>query len=148
MLTVHIASFSYKSRPLRGVVGDVQPHGGGFIFDCRCLTNPGRQEEYRTQTGRDKAVQAFLEKLPVLPVFLNACTALVDLAIVNYSDRGFEDLTCEFGCTGGQHRSVFCAEWLARSIWERYDPTAIQVELRHTEMEARGIFKPLNEEKL
>ena len=112
-LTVHICSFSYHHQ---GIPRDEWTHGGGFVFDCRCLPNPGRRAEFAALTGRDAEVAAFLEREPEVGTFLQAVASLVGLAVESYRARRFERLTVAFGCTGGQHRSVFCAEWLRRHL--------------------------------
>ncbi|HSV89323.1 MAG TPA: RNase adapter RapZ [Bacteroidales bacterium] len=111
-LSVHIRSFSYKN----GIPPDEWGHGGGFVFDCRSLINPGRLPEYKPLTGKDTAIGEFLEKQEAVRVFLEQATNMSLSAIKNYIDRGFNHLMISFGCTGGQHRSVYCAEALARRL--------------------------------
>ncbi|MFB3819592.1 MAG: phosphotransferase [Candidatus Methylomirabilales bacterium] len=127
-LTVRIQSFSYKS----GVPTDDRGHGGGYVFDCRALPNPGRFEAYADVTGRDAAVIAFLQGKPEVAAFLNHVFALIDQTVENYRSRNFTDLLVAFGCTGGQHRSVYCAERLAAHLRERFD---VDLELRHRAQE-------------
>jgi aminoglycoside/choline kinase family phosphotransferase len=114
-LTVTIYSFSYR-KPLPD---DLSGNGGGFVFDCRFLKNPGRFEEYRSLNGFDPGVIAFLEKDPVVDQFLSVIRQQLGMAINSYQNRGYRNLMVSFGCTGGQHRSVYCAhsaaEWI-RSI--------------------------------
>ncbi len=107
-LTLQLLSFSYK----KGLPLDDSSHGGGFVFDCRCLPNPGRQAAYSRLTGKDKEVKDFLEEEPRIEVFYQNSKNLVELAINNYVERGFEHLLVSYGCTGGQHRSVYMAERL------------------------------------
>ena len=129
-LTVHVASFSYR----RGYPDDATGHGGGFVFDCRALPNPGRRPEYAFATGRDAPVAAFLEAAPEVEAFWSSVRALVDAQVGVYRSREFTDLTVSFGCTGGQHRSVYLAERLARHLRASYP--AVGVRLVHREMEA------------
>jgi len=113
-LTVSISSFSY----LHGIPDDPNGHGGGYVFDCRAITNPGRIEEYMGMTGKDKPVIDFLSQKRDVNEFLSNAIALVDLSIENYEERNFSHLMVSFGCTGGQHRSVYCAEKLAEHLRE------------------------------
>ncbi len=128
-LTVRVMSFSYKN----GVPLDDRGHGGGFIFDCRALPNPGRYPEYAQLTGRDKPVMDFLLKESEVSKFLENVYALTDLSVENYLSRNFTSLSVAFGCTGGRHRSVFCAEALAARVKGRYGAL---VELSHREIGA------------
>ena len=127
-LTVEVMSFSYK----RGLPEDSSGNGGGFIFDCRALPNPGRYAEYQTLTGRDPAVHAFLQREPAVAQFLTHAQSLVGQSVKKYMERGFTHLCVAFGCTGGQHRSVYCAEQLARWLSDNY---ACRVTLHHREQE-------------
>ena len=127
-LLVSINSFSYK----RGIPPDTSGNGGGFVFDCRALPNPGREAKYRQLTGKDKEVSDYLEKSPEVAKFLNLAVDMVDLAIQNYTFRKFSHLQVNFGCTGGQHRSVYCAEKLAKQLQSN---TQIRIALRHLEQE-------------
>jgi len=127
-LTVRIQSFSYKN----GVPVDEKGHGGGFVFDCRSLPNPGRFEQFARSTGRDPDVVAFLEKEEEVRQYLDHVYAILDQAVENYRKRNFTDLMVAFGCTGGQHRSVYGASLLARHLREKYP---VSVELRHRELE-------------
>ena len=125
-LTVRLQSFSYKS----GMPVDDKGHGGGFVFDCRALPNPGRQAAFAPLTGRDAPVAEFLSKSGDVAAFLERTGALVDSAVDNYRSRNFTDLFVAYGCTGGRHRSVYCAEALARRLRER----GVPVELSHREI--------------
>ncbi|MFO8001681.1 MAG: RNase adapter RapZ [Marinilabilia sp.] len=129
-LTVSINSFSYK----RGVPIDYSGHGGGFVFDCRCIHNPGKYEEYKDKTGHDPEVIAFFEKEDEMDTFLQNVYALADQSVSKYLERGFKHLMFNFGCTGGQHRSVYCAEKLAMYLKKKY---AININLKHQEIEIR-----------
>lgn len=123
-LTVRIQSFAYTD----GVPTDEKGHGGGYVFDCRALPNPGRFEEYTKLTGQDDAVKAFLENEPAVGDFIRHVFALIDQTVENYQRRNFTDLLVVFGCTGGQHRSVYCAERLATHLREQFQ---VHVEVRH-----------------
>jgi aminoglycoside/choline kinase family phosphotransferase len=111
-LAVRVGSFSYK----RGYPEDEGGHGGGFVFDCRALPNPGRYLEYRSLTGLDRAVVDFIEGDDQAEAFWDSVSALVDRQIEEYLRRGFTSLAVSFGCTGGQHRSPYFAERLRRHI--------------------------------
>jgi len=123
-LTVRIESFSYQD----GVPTDEKGHGGGYVFDCRTLPNPGKFKQYAELTGRDDSVIAFLENEFAVREFLNHVFALIDQTVENYQTRNFTDLLVAFGCTGGQHRSVYCAERLAIHLREKFQ---VNVEVRH-----------------
>lgn len=124
-LQVHISSFSYKKN---GVPKDSSQHGGGYVFDCRGIKNPGRYNAYKHLSGLDTPVKIFLERETRMPDFVNHMYGLVSLNIEDYISRGFEHLSVAFGCTGGQHRSVYAAEQLAAYIKSRYN---IPVTLEH-----------------
>lgn len=124
-LQVHISSFSYKKN---GVPKDRSQHGGGYVFDCRGIKNPGRYNAYKHLSGLDAPVKIFLERETRMPEFVNHMYGLVSLNIEDYMSRGFEHLSVAFGCTGGQHRSVYAAEQLAAYIKSRYN---IPVTLEH-----------------
>ena len=127
-LTVALSSFAYKN----GIPEDTSGNGGGFVFDCRILPNPGRLEEYRDQTGRDKAVISYLSRHREVDMFLHNVFDICDSAVENYIERGFENLSINFGCTGGQHRSVYCADRLAEHLSGKY---VITVKLHHREQQ-------------
>lgn len=127
-LNIEIHSFSYKKG---GIPKDISENGGGFVFDCRGILNPGRIEEYKIQTGNDIGVQEFLETKTEMPKFLQAIHSLISISIENYLSRGFENLQINFGCTGGQHRSVYSAIKTAEFIKEKY-PDAV-VSINHDE---------------
>lgn len=130
-LVVHINSFSYK----KGLPPDKSGNGGGFIFDCRGLLNPGRVEEFKHLTGRDKAVKDYLEQRTRMPEFLNSAYDIVDISVEDYIRRGFESLQVSFGCTGGQHRSVFAADALARHLRNKFH---VRIDLHHIEQESKN----------
>ncbi len=124
-LLVKIKSFSYLKN---GYPKDESKNGGGFVFDCRGILNPGRIEEYKTQTGQDKPVKDFLEQQTLMPKFLNSIYDIVDIAVEDYIKRGFESLEINFGCTGGQHRSVYAAEAVTRHLRNKF---AVKTVLTH-----------------
>ncbi len=126
-LEVKVYSFSYK----KGIPEDLSGNGGGYVFDCRSIHNPGRYEPYKKLTGRDAEVIRFLEEDGEITGFLDHVYGVVDPHVDTYSKRGFTSLTVSFGCTGGQHRSVYCAEHLARHLAEKYPD--IRVHLIHRE---------------
>ncbi len=128
-LNISLLSFSYK----KGLPADNSGNGGGFVFDCRALPNPGREERYKQRTGRDADVVEYLRSHSVVDQFVERIEALTAMSIDNYLSRSFSHLQIAFGCTGGQHRSVYCAEQLARSISEKYG-AAVVVELAHRDM--------------
>ena len=127
LLTVSINSFSYKKS---GVPEDPSGNGGGFVFDCRFIHNPGRYEPYKQLTGRDEAVINFLRHHSGMDDFLQNVFRIVDEAVENYIERSFTHLSVNFGCTGGQHRSVYAAEALGNHLREKY---GIQIRLAHRE---------------
>jgi aminoglycoside/choline kinase family phosphotransferase len=126
-LLVKIKSFSYKKS---GIPADSTENGGGFVFDCRGIYNPGRLEKYKLLTGRDKEVMDFLEQQTKMPDFLNNIYNIMDISVEDYIKRGFENLAINFGCTGGQHRSVYAAEQVARHLRNKF---RVKVELEHVE---------------
>lgn len=126
-LTVRVTSFSFR----RGYPEDHGGHGGGFVFDCRALPNPGRQPEYAGVTGLDPAVQAFIENSPAAERYWRDVRSLVDAQVAEYLQRGFTSLAVNFGCTGGQHRSVYMADRLASHLRSRFPE--VKVELIHRE---------------
>jgi RNase adaptor protein for sRNA GlmZ degradation len=130
-LTVMINSFSYK----RGIPIDESGHGGGFSFDCRALNNPGRYEQYKRLTGKDLKVIEFLEKEDDVHKFIKNVKGIVEISIENYLERSFSNLMINFGCTGGQHRSVYMAEYFANYLKNKYN---VNVVLRHREQEMKG----------
>jgi aminoglycoside/choline kinase family phosphotransferase len=116
VLNIYIHSFSYKY----GIPKDFSSNGGGFVFDCRIVPNPGRYTEFREMTGTDEPVIRFLEKHNEVKDFLDQVRNIMDIAIKDYSERGMNRLMVSFGCTGGQHRSVYCAEKIAEYISEKH----------------------------
>lgn len=131
-LHVKIFSFSYK----KGYPEDLTGNGGGFMFDCRAMHNPGRYEEYKSLTGLDQPVIDFLTDRGEIDTFMENVYSLVDPAVARYRQRGFSSLQIGFGCTGGQHRSVYGAQHLAEHLAGIFPDVVI--ELCHRE---QGIFK-------
>jgi len=139
-LIVSINSFSYK----HGIPDDPSGHGGGYVFDCRTITNPGRHEQYKNLNGKDRAVIEFLDQQSDADEFLSSVTSLVssgmpclyeklvDMSVDKYEERNFNHLMVSFGCTGGQHRSVYCAEKLAEHLRESQ---RVQVTIWHREQD-------------
>ena len=124
-LVIEVNSFSYK----KGIPVDKSSNGGGYVFDCRGILNPGRQEEFKKLSGLDKPVQDYLQQRTSMNEFLNSVFDLVSISVENYLDRDFGHLQINFGCTGGQHRSVYAAEQTARYLSNKYK---VKIELRHT----------------
>lgn len=133
-LTVAITSFSFR----KGYPADEGENGGGFVFDCRALPNPGRQPEYAELTGKDFPVASYLASLPEVVSFLSNVYQIVDASIQNYIKRDFTNLTINFGCTGGRHRSVFMAESLAQHIKLAFP---VKITLTHKEFPENPIKK-------
>jgi aminoglycoside/choline kinase family phosphotransferase len=135
-LVVRIFSFSFH----QGLPKDESGNGGGFIFDGRSLPNPGREERFKTLTGKDAPVIDYLNQQETVHQFLASVYSLVDSTLSNYQQRGFKNLMVSFGCTGGQHRSVFLAEQLARHLRAK---NGVEVAVRHVELEKLGKRKTL-----
>lgn len=131
-LVVHINSFSFR----KSVPPDITGNGGGFVFDCRAILNPGRREEFKTKTGRDREVMDFLEQQTKMPEYMNSVFDLVDISVEDYIRRGFKNLMVNFGCTGGQHRSVYAADSLGRHLKNKFGVT---VEINHVEQTSKDL---------
>jgi RNase adaptor protein for sRNA GlmZ degradation len=127
VLEVKVYSFSY----MKGIPHDPSGNGGGYVFDCRSIHNPGRYEPYKKLTGRDEPVIKFLEDDGEITEFLEHVYAVVDAHVETYRRRGFSNLMVSFGCTGGQHRSVYSAEHVAAHLSQKYPD--IRVRLIHRE---------------
>lgn len=127
-LQITIHSFSYKKKRLPV---DLSGNGGGFVFDCRALPNPGRLEEFQQQSGKDQPVVDYLEKEQAVNDFVDTTSKLVKNSAKTYIERGFTNLMVCYGCTGGQHRSVYCAEKLARILRKELN---VLINLRHEEL--------------
>src|SRR5581483_5264563 len=127
-LVVRIFSFSFH----RGLPRDESGHGGGFVFDGRSLPNPGREERFKALTGRDAAVIEYLSQQESVHQFLASVMSLVEASVASYQQRGFKNLMVSFGCTGGQHRSVYLAEQVAKRLRGR---AGVEVVVTHRELE-------------
>jgi aminoglycoside/choline kinase family phosphotransferase len=128
-LVVTINSFSFIKT---GYPKDETANGGGFVFDMRGILNPGRFDDYKHLSGLDKPVKDFLEQQTKMPDFLNSVYSIIDIAVEDYIKRGFESLVINFGCTGGQHRSVYAAEAIARHLRNKFK---VKIVLNHTNKE-------------
>ena len=135
-LVVKICSFSYR----KGIPEDYSGNGGGFVFDCRGIDNPGRYDMYKEIHGRDRPVIEFLERQTRMQDFLNSVFDIVDISVEEYIRRGFSSLCVNFGCTGGQHRSVYAADALARHLRTKYK---VNIDLCHREQEEKGWMNPI-----
>jgi len=127
-LKVYINSFSFN----HGIPYDEAGNGGGYVFDCRAVPNPGKYKQYQEITGLDKPVHDFFRKEKEMHEFLENIYSLVDRSVLSYIERNYESLTVNFGCTGGQHRSVYSAEKLVEHLIEKFD---IEITIRHRELE-------------
>ena len=130
LLTVHLQSFGYL---LSGIPEDPTGNGGGFVFDCRGLPNPGKEERFCFLSGLDRPVQQYFQQFSVVDRFAEACALLVKQSIESYKIKNFTDLMVTFGCTGGQHRSVYQAELLAQQLAGQNDVVVFitHIEQRH-----------------
>ncbi|MDE6073894.1 MAG: phosphotransferase [Muribaculaceae bacterium] len=134
-LTVRVMSFAYK----KGIPNDTSGNGGGYVFDCRAVNNPGKYERFKPFTGLDKNVIKYLEDDGEILTFLDHCYALVDATVQRYKERGFTNLMVCFGCTGGRHRSVYCAQHMAEHLNREFN---VKVELVHREQDIEQEFAP------
>ena len=132
-LVVRVFSFSYK----KGLPADESGNGGGYVFDCRSTHNPGRYEPYKQLTGLDQPVIDFLEEDGEIVTFLEHVYALADTHVARYIERGFTSLMFSFGCTGGQHRSVYSAQHLAEHLHQKF---GVEVRLVHREQGIETFF--------
>ena len=133
-LVVRIFSFSFHHELPKDETGN----GGGFIFDGRGLPNPGREERFKSLSGRDAPVMDYLHQQESVHQFLASVFTLIDATVENYQHRGFKNLMVSFGCTGGQHRSVYLAEQLAKHLRGR---NGVEVVVRHLELEKLGLLQ-------
>jgi len=134
-LKLNVRSFSYR----KGIPPDTSGHGGGFVFDCRLLHNPGRYEKYVNLTGKDQEVKDFFKEQSDIKEFLHLCKQLVSKSVKTYLKRRFSHLTVFFGCTGGQHRSVYCAEQLTEFLKVQFPE--VDIQLFHTEQDNNNLAK-------
>jgi RNase adaptor protein for sRNA GlmZ degradation len=134
-LTVRIFSFSFH----KGHPHDESGNGGGFVFDARSVPNPGREERFKNLTGKDAPVIDYLNQQESAHQFMANVSALVDASVGAYQRRGFKDLMVSFGCTGGQHRSVYFAEQLAKHLRAH---NGVEVVLRHVQLEKMALETP------
>lgn len=132
-LTVRVMSFAYK----KGIPNDATGNGGGYVFDCRGVNNPGKYDKYKPFTGLDQPVIKFLEEDGEILKFLDHCYALVDSTVARYVERGFQNLMVCFGCTGGQHRSVYSAQHMAEHLNKKFN---VKVVLVHREQNIEQEF--------
>lgn len=126
-LTLHISSVSLK----KGYPEPDAQNGGGFVFDCRFLPNPGRLEAFRSKTGLDEDVKTYLEQCAEVEEFMTTVLQIIGAAVANYKERKFKHLAVTFGCTGGQHRSVYCANRLAQHF---ANVDGVRIDLKHREL--------------
>ncbi len=126
--TVQLRSFSYRN----GLPHPASKHGGGFVFDCRALPNPGRLDGYKTKSGLDHEVKEYLADKAEVQSFFESCKHVVESSLKNYLSRNFDSLEVYFGCTGGQHRSVYCTERLKEELMKKYD---IMINVKHLDLE-------------
>ena len=133
-LEVRVVSFAYK----KGIPSDPSGNGGGYVFDCRAINNPGKFERFNNVTGLDEPVIEFLKEDGEMDVYLESIYKLVDSHVKRYMDRSFTNLMVSFGCTGGQHRSVYASQNVAEHISEKF---GVKVSLIHREQNLEQAFK-------
>lgn len=133
-LVVNVFSFSFK----KGIPADESGNGGGYVFDCRSAHNPGRYDEYKPLTGLDQPVIDFLEADGEILTFLESVYKLVDFHVARFQERGFTHLQISFGCTGGRHRSVYCAQHVAERIHQKF---GVEVYICHREQNITQVLK-------
>lgn len=135
-LEVRVFSFAYK----KGIPNDASGNGGGYVFDCRAINNPGKFERYNNVTGLDEPVIKFIEDDGEMKLFLDDIFPLVERHVKRYMERNFTNLMVSFGCTGGQHRSVYAAQKMAEHIHKKF---GVKVSLVHREQNLEQVFRPL-----
>ena len=133
-LEVRVVSFAYK----KGIPSDPSGNGGGYVFDCRAINNPGKFERFNNVTGLDEPVIAFLEEEGEMTIYLESIYKLIDSHVKRYIDRSFTNLMVAFGCTGGQHRSVYASQKVAEHISKKF---GVKVSLIHREQNLEQVFK-------
>ena len=133
-LEVRVVSFAYK----KGIPSDPSGNGGGYVFDCRAINNPGKFERFNNVTGLDEPVIAFLEEEGEMTIYLESIYKLIDSHVKRYIDRSFTNLMVAFGCTGGQHRSVYASQKVAEHISKNF---GVKVSLIHREQNLEQVFK-------
>jgi RNase adaptor protein for sRNA GlmZ degradation len=127
-LHISIYSFGYHKS---GIPQDPNGHGGGFVFDCRFLKNPGRELYFQDKTGLDDEVIDYLQKVPGIEPFLNSTCDIIIAAAKHYQQQHYKHLMVSFGCTGGQHRSVYCAEYIATCLRRK----GFSISLTHVDLD-------------
>jgi RNase adaptor protein for sRNA GlmZ degradation len=139
-LVIEISSFSYKNALAPHIFSwDEGRHGGGFVFDCRALPNPGRSPQFQILTGLDLPVVQYLNSCPEVSSFERLSFPLVFSTVENYLSRKFTFLSVSFGCTGGQHRSVYFVEKLRAALVEKFGD-AINVVVHHVNLRSKGLL--------
>jgi RNase adaptor protein for sRNA GlmZ degradation len=138
---VTINSFAYR----KGIPVDNSGHGGGYVFDCRAIPNPAQYVEYKDKTGKDIEVIEFFENEEEMKNFLNNVFSVVDQSVEKYLKRNFKHLSVSFGCTGGQHRSVYSAETLFAHLKEKFN---VSLKINHVELEKKEAIQKENNGKL
>ena len=133
-LVVRVFSFSFK----KGIPEDETGNGGGYVFDCRSTHNPGRYDEYKPLTGLDQPVIDFLEADGEILTFLDSVYKIVDFHVARFKERGFANMQINFGCTGGRHRSVYCAQHVAEHLHQKY---GVEVRICHREQNINQTLK-------
>lgn len=128
MLTIDIYSFGFRSR---GIPANEWGDGGGFVFDCRFLPNPYRVPELKMFTGRDKPIIEYFSRIPEISEYIDQCVKMIETSAEKYQLRDFKHLQVALGCTGGQHRSVYCSEQIFKILSDK----GFSVKLKHTELQ-------------
>lgn len=127
MVRVNVISFSYR----KGIPIDVSGHGGGFVFDCRFIENPGLIDSLKGYTGKDEQIKDFFKNDPEMDLFLKQTLKIIVSAIEKYKQRKYSNLSVAYGCTGGRHRSVYATEWIAAQLAVSED---LHISIIHSEL--------------